>query len=362
MCRVLPPSEPPDGERPRCFCLVVAGGTQLCGSWYLLAIARLQGFSSGSPAASPCRWSPKTVTTNSMVGRSKPGCGLCSALSFKDLHHPCWGGGRAEPELYLPHGFVGHPLLQHSGERALTGLAEGVDFDNVGLVSRERRQLQRVGLAGSAGSGSARGAPSRRRAERGRLPTVRVVVAPRAPEDRPRCRALLGRRSCSWVVLPLLRYDASVRRSVLARPGGSEWGSAGGQMAAVVGAEVVAAEEVLVADEIAASIRAPGLRLFGFDSLSSPLEWGHGRGPYRSSVCPEVIAAAVWPPGAEVVVAAAGVGGGEPPGVLSSRRPSNVGGCSYLWEWNRCSVCNGTLSAGVCSLRLSGPEHVCILA
>jgi hypothetical protein len=61
---------------------------------------------------------------------------------------------------------------------------------------------------------------------------------------------------------------------VLVRPGGSEWGSAGGQMAAVVGAEVVAAEEVLVADEIAATIRAPGLRLFGFDSLSSPLEWG----------------------------------------------------------------------------------------
>jgi hypothetical protein len=33
------------------------------------------------------------VTTSSMVGRSKPGCGLYPALSFKDLHHPCWGGG-----------------------------------------------------------------------------------------------------------------------------------------------------------------------------------------------------------------------------------------------------------------------------
>jgi hypothetical protein len=113
---------------------------------------------------------------------------------------------------------------------------------------------------------------------------------------------------------------------VFARPGGSEWGSAGGQMASVVGAEVVAAEEVLVADGITATIRAPGLRLFGFDSLSSPLEWGRGRGPCCSSVCPEVIAAVVWLPGAEVVVAAAGAGVSEPSvGVLLLRRPSNGG-------------------------------------
>jgi hypothetical protein len=107
MRRVLPPSEPPDGERPCCFRLAVVGGTQLHGSWYLSAIVRLQRFSSGSPAASPRRWSPKTVTTSLMVGRSESGCSLCPTLSFKDLHHPCWGGGRREPGLYLPHGFVG---------------------------------------------------------------------------------------------------------------------------------------------------------------------------------------------------------------------------------------------------------------
>jgi hypothetical protein len=99
------------------------------------------------------------------------------------------------------------------------------------------------------------------------------------------------------------------------------------------------------------------LRLYGLGSLSSPLEWGRGRGPCGNSVCPEVIAAAVWPPGAEVVVAAARAGGGEPPRVLSSRRPSNVGGCSYPREWNRSSICNGTLNVAVCSLWLSGPEH-----
>jgi hypothetical protein len=97
MHRVFPPSEPPDGEHSQFFHLVV-GGTQLRGSWYLSAIVRLQGFSSGSPAASPRRWSPKMVTTSSVVGRSEPGCDLGPALSFKDLHHPGWGGGRAEPE------------------------------------------------------------------------------------------------------------------------------------------------------------------------------------------------------------------------------------------------------------------------
>jgi hypothetical protein len=103
------------------------------------------------------------VTTSSWVGRSKPGCDLGPALSFKDLHHPCWGGGQAEPELYLPRGFIGQPLLHHSRERTLTGLAGGADFDNAVPIGGERRQLQRVGLAGSAGSGLAPGASSRRK-------------------------------------------------------------------------------------------------------------------------------------------------------------------------------------------------------
>jgi hypothetical protein len=81
------------------------------------------------------------VTTSSWVGRSKPGCDLGPALSFKDLHHPCWGGGRAEPELYLPRGFVSQPLPQHSRERALTGLAGGSDSHNAGPIGGERRQL-----------------------------------------------------------------------------------------------------------------------------------------------------------------------------------------------------------------------------
>jgi hypothetical protein len=49
------------------------------------------------------------VTISSMVGRSKPSCGLCPALRFKDLHHPCWGGGRGEPGPAFA--WAGVPLL-----------------------------------------------------------------------------------------------------------------------------------------------------------------------------------------------------------------------------------------------------------
>jgi hypothetical protein len=108
---VFPPSEPPNGGHLQSFRLVV-GGTQLRGSWYLSAIVRLQGFSSRGPAGSPRRWSPETVTTSPWMGRSKSGYDLGPALSFKDVHHPCWGGERGEPGLYLPHGSAGHLLFQ----------------------------------------------------------------------------------------------------------------------------------------------------------------------------------------------------------------------------------------------------------
>jgi hypothetical protein len=43
-------------------------------------------------------------------------------------------------------------------------------------------------------------------------------------------------------------------------------------------------------------------------------------------------------------------------------RALRCGGCSYPREWNQSSVCNGTLSVGVCSLWLSGPKHLGIWA
>jgi hypothetical protein len=146
-------------------------------------------------------------------GEKRAGLRSWSRLSFKDLHHPGWGGGRAEPELYLPRGFVGHLPPQHSRERALTGLAGGSDFDNAGLVGGERRQLQRVGLAGSAGFGSVPGAPS------GRESGCRAARTGGPPGTSRAARAAFVfwgcpafapvRRLCMEVSAPLVREDPS---------------------------------------------------------------------------------------------------------------------------------------------------------
>jgi hypothetical protein len=140
--RALSPSGPPDGVR-RCSlegsasrsslpatspsesvrswwcrrsCLLPAtvGGVQPHGGWHPFTTIRLQGFSSYSPAAVPCRRSPRRMTTSLVVGRSKPGCGLSPTLSFKDVHHPRCGGRRVEPGPYPPYGLVTRFFLQHS--------------------------------------------------------------------------------------------------------------------------------------------------------------------------------------------------------------------------------------------------------
>ena len=199
MHRVFPPSEPPDGGYPPSFRLVV-GGTQLRGSWYLSAIVRLQGFSSCSPVAPLHRWSLKTVTTSPWVGRRKPGCDLGPTLSFKDVHHPRWGGGRAEPELYLRTGsWVSLSLSVRGRERSLALRERGTSTT---------RGWSTAGVVSFSALGSSAWLPVP-------PPAARAVVAPRAREDRPRRRTLLGRRSCSGAVLPLHRYGASARRSVL---------------------------------------------------------------------------------------------------------------------------------------------------
>jgi hypothetical protein len=130
----------------------------------------------------------------------------------------------------------------------------------------------------------------------------------------------------------------------------ARWCGVGGQVAAVVGAEVVVAiGEAASADETVSATCAPGLRLFGFNGwFSSPVR-GRERRPFSSSVCPEAIAAAVKPPETEVVVAL--LVQWSPASHLEFVIPQALwcGGCSFLREWTRSPVCNGTLSRARCN-------------
>jgi hypothetical protein len=51
------------------------------------------------------------MTVSLVVEKSEPGRGLSLALSFKDVHHLCWGGGQAELVSCLPHGLATHFFL-----------------------------------------------------------------------------------------------------------------------------------------------------------------------------------------------------------------------------------------------------------
>jgi hypothetical protein len=140
----LPPFEPPDGEHPCCLLLAAVGGARPRGGWRSSDIARLQGFSSRSPAAVPHQWLLVGMITSLVVGRSKSGCGLCPALSFKDVHHPGWGGGRIElgpasawaGDPFLPPAFGGEghpPALRRRCPPATRGKANCCCQDRVQL-------------------------------------------------------------------------------------------------------------------------------------------------------------------------------------------------------------------------------------
>jgi hypothetical protein len=124
---VTPPAvSPPGGSRSSspvrwccrsCLLLAAVGGARPRGGWRSSAITRLQGFSSCSSAAVSRQWSSTTMTTSLVVERSESGCSLPPTLSFKDVHHPRWGGRRAESGPCPPHGLVTRFFLQHLEEK-----------------------------------------------------------------------------------------------------------------------------------------------------------------------------------------------------------------------------------------------------
>jgi hypothetical protein len=203
-----------------------------------------------------------------VVGKSESGRGLSLALSFKDVHHLCWGGGQAELVSCLPHGLVTRFFLQHSGEKGVHQPYGGGE------------------LPPAAWSGC--GCPS----------TARAMVAPCVGRPRPwpfprhwphrggrtTCCTPQGQCLCPRMVLSsLCCEDGSEYLLVRAGAAAIRRCGVGAQVAAVVGAEVVVA--IGGASRcISGCLRRrdrqrhlwPDLRLFGFNGLSLPLVWGTG--------------------------------------------------------------------------------------
>jgi hypothetical protein len=279
----LPPSEPPDGEHPCCLRLAAVGGARPRGGWRSSVIARLQGFSSRSPTTVPHQLSSVGMITRLVVGGSKPGCGLCPVLSFKDVHNPGWGRGHTElgpasawagdPLLPPAFGIEGHPpALRRRRPPAMRGKANCCFLDRVQLsVLHPGKNRAARGPATSRSS-------LRRRLPRGSHNTPYAARAVLVFWDGPflvlvartgvrTCRCALGQPPLAGVVLVRRWPLSSVLRWWLP-------------------------EEVSPPTIPSCHLRSD-LLLFGFDGLSSPLVWGRGQGPFHSSVCPEAIAAAV---------------------------------------------------------------------
>jgi hypothetical protein len=121
-------------------------------------------------------------------------------------------------------------------------------------------------------------------------------------------RVGVGLRAGSGLLLPSVMGGKGIRRSWrwemprVRLSGPSGFGAASAPL--LVPPSAATAGRGFSADEIVGAARGLTSNSMAF-CLSSPLERGCGRGPYGSSIRPEVIAAVVRPLGAEVVVTAA---------------------------------------------------------
>jgi hypothetical protein len=269
--------------------LLLLEGAQLRGGWYLSAIAQLQGFLSGSPAAFPHQWAIWWREASRAAASAPPSASRIFVIWAEAEERTEWGVASA---------WVGNPFLpRRLGEKGILQPCGGF--------------LQPCRGKRTAAAQPGCSIPS----------SVRAMVAPRMGRPRPG----LPRANSRARGLP--RTSCAARAVLMFWGGLGEGGSEdlpvrfGAASARWCGVEVAAAGEGFSADEIANSACTPG-------PPSPWLEWLvlvlRAREPLRHSVCPEAVAAAVLPPGTEFVATAVRAGGGEPLGVRSSRGPPGM--------------------------------------
>jgi hypothetical protein len=177
-------------------------------------------------------------------------------------------------------------------------------------------------------------------------PAARAVVAPCAREDRPRRRAPLGRRSCSRAVLPLHRYDASARRSVPRSSGRIRVGicrRADGSCRRCRGG--CGSRSPRRRRDHRHHPRSGPLALCTCPRPSS-VGVGEGKVAAASALRPSLLQFG-HPERGSLSLLPERATASHPSAFCFSAGPPIVWGCSYLRRWNRGSVCNGTLNAGV---------------
>jgi hypothetical protein len=141
----------------------------------------------------------------------------------------------------------------------------------------------------------------------------------------------------------------------------ARWCGVGGQVAAVVGAEVVAAGEGFSTDEIVGATYGRTSGYLALIACPRPSSGDVGEGlvtamsTLRSSL---LLFSRPERRSLSLLVQRSTTSHLE----FAISQALRCGGCSYPQEWNQSSVCNGTLSVGVCSLWLSRPEHMGIWA
>jgi hypothetical protein len=179
------------------------------------------------------------MTTSLVVERSELGCGLPPALKFKDVHHPRWGGRRAELGSRLPHGLVTRFFLQHLEEKGVHQPCGGGELRLRGadwlqapsavaclspwlgwLWRRLQRCLPPLTRAGLSIYRMGDGRAVRRSATSVASPVSPAALFRRRSEGRTRRRTPWRWRPRSWMVLSSLRRRARARTSscVVRRP------------------------------------------------------------------------------------------------------------------------------------------------
>ena len=169
-----------------------------------------------------------------------------------------------------------------------------------------------------------------------------------------------GTRVLGWSHSRFRGKDGSEDLPVRFGAAGARWWGVGGQVDTAVGAEVVAAGESFSAGETVSATCGPTSGSLALIACPRPSSGDAGEGLVAAASALRSSLLLFSRPERRSLSLLQWSAAGHPELVVP--QALRCGGHSYSREWNRSSICNGTLSAGVCSLWLSGPEHLGILS